>query len=115
MKNCPYCNAILEEEYPYCPSCNKPLISNLRTVVNGSLRMHYDQDEVILPDLEEGDEIYEDIIIRDEKIERKIQEINELLERKQILGDPIPGSLFLEKSSLYYRLRDLPHALKNLE
>ncbi|MFW9825980.1 MAG: tetratricopeptide repeat protein, partial [Candidatus Thorarchaeota archaeon] len=25
------------------------------------------------------------------------------------------GSLFLEKSSLYYRLRDLPHALKNLE
>ncbi|MFX1525555.1 MAG: hypothetical protein ACFFCC_18760 [Promethearchaeota archaeon] len=115
MKNCPYCNAILEEEYPYCPNCNKPLISNLRTIVNGSLRMQYGQDELILPALEEGDESYEDIIIRDEKIEQKIQEINELLERKQILGDPIPGSLFLEKSSLYYKLRDLPNALKNLE
>ncbi|MHA2281311.1 MAG: tetratricopeptide repeat protein [Promethearchaeota archaeon] len=115
MKNCPYCNVILENEYPYCPNCNKPLISNLRTVANGSLRTHYGETEFFLPKLGEEDEDYEEIIIKDQEIERKIQEIEEILERKEILGDPIPGSLFLEKSSLYYKMRDLPNALKNLE
>ncbi|MHA2130995.1 MAG: tetratricopeptide repeat protein, partial [Promethearchaeota archaeon] len=60
-------------------------------------------------------EFYEDIIIRDEKIEQDIQKINESLESKEILGDPIPGSIFLKKSSLYYKKRDLANALKNLE
>jgi tetratricopeptide (TPR) repeat protein len=115
MKNCPYCNVILEKEYPYCPNCNKPLISNLRTAVNGSLRSPYDETTLSLPKMEEEDEKYEEVIIKDDQIEGKIQEINVILERKEILGDPIPGSLFLEKSSMYYRLRDLPNALKNLE
>ncbi|MHA1932786.1 MAG: tetratricopeptide repeat protein [Promethearchaeota archaeon] len=115
MKNCPYCNVLIEEEYPYCPNCNKPLISNLRTIVNGSLRTQYGENEFFPSKLEEEDENYEEIIIKDEQLERKIQEIDEILERKEILGDPIPGSLFLEKSSLYYKMRDLPNALKNLE
>lgn len=115
MKNCPYCNVIIEEEYPYCPNCNKPLISNLRTVANGRLRTRYSETEFFLPKMEEEDETYEEIIIKDEQIERNIKKIDEILERKEVLGDPIPGSLFLEKSSLYYKIRDLPNALKNLE
>ncbi|KKN45680.1 hypothetical protein LCGC14_0680700, partial [marine sediment metagenome] len=34
---------------------------------------------------------------------------------KEILGEPIPGSLFLEKSSLYYKKRDSSNSAKNLE
>ena len=56
MKNCPYCNVIIEDEYPYCPNCNKPLISNLRTVVNGSLRTRYGETEFFLPKMGEEDE-----------------------------------------------------------
>ncbi len=116
MKNCPYCNVIIEDDYPYCPNCNKPLISNLRTVAYGSLRTGHGETEFLLPNLgEEDEDYYEEVIIKDEQIEHKIQEIDEILERKEILGDKIPGSLFLEKSSLYYKLRDLQNALKNLE
>jgi len=115
MKNCPYCKVLIEDEYPYCPNCNKPLISNLKTVGNGRLRPRYGETEFFTPKMEEEDENYEETIIKDELIEGKIQKIDEILERKEILGDPIPGSLFLEKSSLYYKMRDLPKALKNLE
>lgn len=115
MKVCPYCNTTIEEEFPYCPNCNKPLISNLRNIEIGRLRTRNNETELLHPKLEEDDEIYEETIIKDEQIEREIQKIDEILERKEILGDPIPGSIFLEKSSLYYKIRDLPNALKNLE
>ena len=115
MKVCPYCNTTIEEEFPYCPNCNKPLISNLRNIEIGRLRTRNNETELLHPKLEEDDEIYEETIIKDEQIEREIQKIDEILERKEILGDLIPGSIFLEKSSLYYKIRDLPNALKNLE
>ncbi|MHA1987045.1 MAG: tetratricopeptide repeat protein [Promethearchaeota archaeon] len=115
MKFCPYCNTSIEDEFPYCPNCNKPLISNLRNIEIGRLRTRYNETELIQPKLGEDDENYEVTIIKDERIERELQKIDETLERKQILGDSIPGSIFLEKSSLYYKIRDLPNALKNLE
>jgi len=65
--------------------------------------------------MEEDDDYYEATIIQDEEIELEIQKIDEVLERKEVLGDPIPGSLLLEKSSLYYKKRDIPNAIKNLE
>jgi tetratricopeptide (TPR) repeat protein len=79
------------------------------------LRSRSDETELFHPKLEEDDENYEETIIKDDQIEREIQKIDEILERKEILGDLIPGSIFLEKSSLYYKIRDLPNALKNLE
>lgn len=115
MKVCPYCNNIIGDEFPYCPSCNKPLISDLRNVEIGRFKALYGETESLHPNLDEEDENYEETIIKDDQIEREIQKIDEILERKEILGDPIPGSIFLEKSSLYYKIRDLPNALKNLE
>ncbi len=115
MKICPYCSEILEDEYPYCPLCNKPLISNLRDIANRSLSSQYDEPKFFSQKFDEEDENYEETLIKDDQIERKIKKIDEILERKEILGDPIPGSLFLEKSSLYYKTRDLPNALKDLE
>ncbi|MFX1531523.1 MAG: tetratricopeptide repeat protein [Promethearchaeota archaeon] len=115
MKICPYCNQIIEDDYPYCPHCNKPLISNLRKATNRKIVSGFDDGEFYSSKMEEGDEYYEDTIIKDEKIEHEIQKIDEVLERKEVLGDPIPGSLLLEKSSLYYKKRDLTNAIKNLE
>ncbi|MHA2392375.1 MAG: hypothetical protein ACXAEX_10395 [Promethearchaeota archaeon] len=115
MKICPYCNETMDDHYPYCPFCNKPLISNLRGTGNRSINPQYSESEYPSPIVEEENDFYEDTIIKNEKVDREIKNIDEILERKEILGDPIPGTLFLEKSSLYYKKRDLPNALNNLE
>lgn len=115
MKICPYCKESIEDNFPFCPNCNKPLISNLRDVFNGSLKHEFDAPQFTNHNTEEEAVAYEDTIVKDEKIEKELQKIDEVLERKEILGDPIPGSLLIEKSSLYYKKRDLPNALKNLE
>ena len=65
--------------------------------------------------MEEESYAFNDVVIEDADIDQKIKEIDETLESKEILGELIPGSLLLEKSSLYYKKRDLPKALKNLE
>ncbi|MHA2183353.1 MAG: tetratricopeptide repeat protein [Promethearchaeota archaeon] len=114
MKICPYCQESIEDTHPYCPFCNKPLISNLRDVSNKSIAQNHDTSELFI-DKDEEVETYEQNIINDSEIERQIKKINEILESKEVIGDPIPGSLFLEKSSLFYKKRDLSNALKNLE
>ena len=115
MKICPYCHETIVDDYPYCPHCNKPLISNLGSIDNRKSSYQDIDPKISISGIEDENDLYEDIIIRDEQIEQDIQKINEVLESKEILGDPIPGSLFLKKSSLYYKKRDLPNALKNLE
>ncbi|MBY8989818.1 MAG: tetratricopeptide repeat protein [Candidatus Lokiarchaeota archaeon] len=115
MKICPYCSQLIEDNHPYCPNCNKPLISNLEKSVDKNVNLESSESDPFSFDVDEQDEIYEETIIKDDEIDRKIQEIDEVLERNEILGDPIPGSLLLEKSSLYYKKRDLPNALRNLE
>ncbi|MFX1478640.1 MAG: tetratricopeptide repeat protein [Promethearchaeota archaeon] len=115
MKICPYCKESIEDNFPFCPNCNKPLISNLRDVFNGSLKHEFNEIQFTNNSTEEEAVPFEDTIVKDDKIEKELQKIDEVLERKEILGDPIPGSLLIEKSSLYYKKRDLPNALKNLE
>ena len=114
MKVCPYCHESIEDNHRYCPFCNKPLISDLRDMLNRSLSNDYGESEFVTV-RDEVNENYEQVIISDNEIERELEKINEMLESKEIMGDSIPGSLFLEKSSLFYKKRDLPSALKNLE
>lgn len=118
MKTCPYCKKYIEDHWKYCYNCNKPLITNIENDLSRSLEFPYIEPLVYSSDLEELEEsykYYDNSIINDEEIERKIQKVNEKLKEKESMGDPIPGSLLLEKSSLYYKKRDLPSALKNLE
>ncbi|MFX1328228.1 MAG: tetratricopeptide repeat protein [Promethearchaeota archaeon] len=115
MKTCPFCNTPIESHWSYCRNCNKPLITNLDDSLRKDLKLTYDGQEVQHLDLEENGENFDSIIINDKEIEQRINEIDETLERKEVLGEAIPGGLILEKSSLYYKKRDLSNALKNLE
>jgi len=115
MKTCPYCGKPIENHWSYCRSCNKPLITNLEVALDQNVKFPYNEPESYHLDLEEESGKYDSIVIKDEEIEKKIKEVDEILERKEILGESIPGSLLLEKSSLFYKKRDLPKALQNLE
>ncbi|MFX1500880.1 MAG: hypothetical protein ACFFDH_07950 [Promethearchaeota archaeon] len=115
MKTCPYCKSPIEEHWSYCRNCNKPLITNLEDVLENNVRFVYNEPELYHLDLEEENSKYHDIIINDEEIDKKIEEIDITLSNKEVLGEFIPGSLLLEKSSLYYRKRDIPKAITNLE
>jgi tetratricopeptide (TPR) repeat protein len=88
---------------------------NLENAVDENIRFPYDEPEIYSIDLEEEDQEYDTIIIEDEEIDKKIKKINDTIERKEILGEPVSGSLFFKKSGLYYTKRDFTKALKNLE
>ncbi len=115
MKTCPYCKFPIEENWAYCRNCNKPLITDLKDVIEGGVKFPYDEPEIYHLEIEEENDNIDDFVIKDDEIDQKIKSIDEVLESKEVLGDPIPGTLLLEKSSLYYKKRDLPKALKNLE
>ncbi|MFW9818023.1 MAG: tetratricopeptide repeat protein [Candidatus Thorarchaeota archaeon] len=115
MKSCPYCNSPIQKNWSYCRNCNKPLLVNLEDALNGNVRFPYDESEIYHLDMEEDEQEYETTIIEDEEIDQKIKKIDETIDHKEILGEPISGTLFLEKSGLYYKKRDLTNASKNLE
>jgi len=115
MKTCPYCKNNIEDHWYYCRTCNKPLVANLEVASNRSFGNHSERVEYNHAVWEEDGEIYDNIVIKDEEIDRNLKKIEDILENKEILGETIPGSLLLEKSSLYYKKRDLINAEKNLE
>ena len=115
MKTCPYCKSPIEENWSYCRNCNKPLITNLEDALGRDVRFPYNEPESYHLDLEEETDMFNGVVIKDEEIDRKIKKIDSILESKEVLGETIPGSLLLEKSSLYYKKRDTSRAMKNLE
>jgi len=115
MKICPYCKSPIEENWAYCRNCNKPLIANLEDALERDVRFTYNEPEIYHLDFEEESDNYDESVIKDEEIDQKIKKIDSTLESKEVLGEPIPGSLLLEKSSLYYKKRDLSKAMKILE
>jgi tetratricopeptide (TPR) repeat protein len=115
MKTCPYCKNPIQSNWSYCRSCNKPLITNLEDDIKENIQFPYNEPEIYHLDQEELSENYDNIIIEDTEIDQKIKKIDEILERKQVLGESISGSLLLEKASFYYKKRDLNNAMKNLE
>ncbi|MFX1410723.1 MAG: tetratricopeptide repeat protein [Promethearchaeota archaeon] len=118
MKTCPYCKKIIEDYWKYCYHCNKPLITNIENELSRSLKNSYAEPlnyRSEMEELENDEQYYTNNFINDEEIERNIKEVDAVLKEREILGESIPGSLLLEKSSLYYKKRDLPNALKNLD
>ncbi|MFX1314982.1 MAG: tetratricopeptide repeat protein [Promethearchaeota archaeon] len=117
MKTCPYCKKVIEDHWKYCYHCNKPLITNIENELSRSLMNSYIEPLHYSSEIEEqvNDELnYSNNFINNDEIERNINEVDAVIKESEILGEFIPGSLLLEKSSLYYKKRDLTNALKNL-
>ena len=75
MKTCPYCKYPIEENWAYCRNCNKPLISNLEDVREGSVRFPYDEPEIYHLETEEESENFVDFVIKDDEIDQKIKNV----------------------------------------
>lgn len=113
MTNCPFCKEPIESYWTYCRNCNKPLITNLDEELNKRLFSPYDGVSYQSNDFEEED--YYDInLIDDESIELELTQLEDQLTESEKLGKNM-GNLLLRKASLFYKKRDFPKALKNLE
>ncbi|MFW9929449.1 MAG: tetratricopeptide repeat protein [Candidatus Thorarchaeota archaeon] len=114
MRHCPYCERQIKDDWLYCRYCNKPLISTVDIGLSKSIQHRSDGDSLDYRDFEEEDVDFDINIIDDEGLKGKLNEIDNLLKEKEILGEPV-GDLLLNKASVYYKQRDLDKALKNLE
>jgi len=112
--NCPYCGNRIEPDWDYCKECNKPLIVNLYEKKSRSISRIVDNDVIEQNHYQKDDELYDYNILKDEKIDKKIDEINKIIEQKQNLEDSI-SKLLLEKAILYQKKKDLSTSLKIFE
>ncbi|TFG09694.1 MAG: tetratricopeptide repeat protein, partial [Promethearchaeota archaeon] len=121
MKKCPYCNNPIEEHWPYCHHCNKPLIVNVRKQdhftneqfhddnINYNFNYSYSNHEH-----EVNRSFYDLKLNTDEQFEVKIQKIDDTIDKYIKSGEPI-GLLLFEKASLYYLKKNYNLALNTLE
>jgi len=115
MNNCPFCKEPIESSWTYCRNCNKPLITNIDDDLNKRLFSPYNGVSYHSNDFEEEEEDYYDTnIIEDESIDQELTELEDQLTESEKLGKDM-GNLLLKKASLFYKKRDFPKALKNLE
>ena len=113
MKYCPFCKKPIEQYWSYCRNCNKPLITNLDNELSKRVRATHDEALFYTNNFEEED--YYDInILKDEVVERELSELENQLAESERFGKNM-GALLLKKASLFYKKRDFPNALKNLE
>ncbi len=115
MKICPYCKNPLQEHWSYCSHCNKPLIVNLQNqefldnIIHNSIGSPYSNS-----DLKANERLYDFNLIQEDEIDSNIQKIDNLIEDKIKVGEPI-GFLLFEKSGLFFSKKDYSMALKTLE
>ena len=110
MIYCPFCKKPIERHWTYCRNCNKPLITNLDNELN--IRASHDESSFYNNSFEE--DYYDINILDDEVIERELNELEDQLAESERLGENM-GDLLIKKASLFYKKRDFPNALKNLE
>ena len=114
MNNCPFCKEPIKNYWTYCRNCNKPLITNVTDELNKRLFSLHKEDSYRSIDLEEEEEYYNINVIDDESIELELTQLEDQLTESEKLGKDM-GNLLLRKASLFYKKRDFPKALKNLE
>jgi len=114
MNNCPFCREPIESYWTYCRNCNKPLITNIDDEINKRSFSHYDSISSHSNDIEEEEDYYDINVIDDDSIEYELTELEDQLTESEKIGKNM-GNLLLRKASLFYKKRDFPETLKNLE
>ena len=114
MNNCPFCKQPIESYWTYCRNCNKPLITNIDDELSKRLFSHSDGASYHSNGFEEEEEYYDVNVVDDESIELELTELEAQLTESEKLGKDM-GNLLLAKAGLFYKKRDFPEALKNLE
>ncbi|MHA1724469.1 MAG: tetratricopeptide repeat protein [Promethearchaeota archaeon] len=115
MKHCPYCKRLINLDDIYCPYCNKPLITRInRKNCSFIKEQNALTNESLIPDLYWEEKEINFNLRESVEIDEKIKEIDSLIEKKTNEGESI-GELLLEKSSLYYKKRDLETTVKILK
>ena len=114
MRLCPYCEREIKDDWLYCRYCNKPLISTVDIGLSRSIQQKTDNDSLDYFNYDEDEKDFDINLNDDEGLKEQLIEIEDLLKKKEILGEPV-GDLLLNKASAYYKQRDLEKSLKNLE
>ncbi|MEJ2277883.1 MAG: tetratricopeptide repeat protein [Candidatus Lokiarchaeota archaeon] len=119
IKTCPYCNKEIEDDLPFCPNCNKPLLVDTNREKVNSSDYFFDNLPFYNPNFEEKYEKeemdeFDNQELSNPSIDDQIREIDDQINKKAE-NDQFIGKLLLEKASLYYKKRDLRTALKILE
>ncbi|MFX0074474.1 MAG: tetratricopeptide repeat protein [Candidatus Hermodarchaeota archaeon] len=114
MNNCPFCKEPIESYWTYCRNCNKPLITDISEEFNKRIFSPYDRIPHNYVDFEEEDDYYNIDLINDESIELELRDLEDQLTESEKLGKDM-GNLLLRKASLFYKKRDFPKTIKNLE
>lgn len=131
MFPCPYCRKKISRGSRICPHCNKPLLSTFEeqdeehfTSQNQNMRENeYRSDPSISPykndpydfyPKEDSEPSFNINEVKDEKLERKLHEIERQIDAEHSYGGNV-GDLLLKKAGLYYKMRDLPRSLQTLE
>ena len=68
MKTCPYCKFPIEENWSYCRNCNKPLITNLKDVIDGDIKFPYDEPEIYHLEMEDDNDRIDEFVIKDDEL-----------------------------------------------
>mgnify|MGYP006280847827 CR=1 FL=1 len=131
MFPCPYCRKEIPRGSYVCPHCNKPLLSDFEEQEEEqySTRNHNFQESVYRDERSMspyGEEPYNFSLeeetepsfnvdkVKDEKLERELEEVKQKIDEEQTYGGNV-GELLLKKASIYYKMRNLPDSLRTLE
>ncbi|MFX0048935.1 MAG: tetratricopeptide repeat protein [Candidatus Hermodarchaeota archaeon] len=114
MNNCPFCKEPIKNYWNYCRNCNKPLITNVTEELNKRLFSSQNETSYHSNDLKREEDYYDINLIDDVSIELELIQLEDQLTESEKLGKDM-GNLLLKKASLFYKKRDFPKALKNLD
>jgi len=111
---CPYCKELIERHWFYCHKCGKPLITNIDNFLIDDSSSSYKESSSLYPNFEVEEEKYDTSLIKNEKFEYQLMDIDNELRQKELQGE-LMGNLLLKKASIYYKVRDFSNAISNLE
>jgi tetratricopeptide (TPR) repeat protein len=111
---CPYCGREIKNPSYVCPYCKKPLLTDLEHDQEQQEAFLYENLDSNSPYEIDSERPFDINKVVDGTLDDKIREIEKKINNKYPQRRS-EGNLFLEKAGLYYKKRDFPKALRDLE